>query len=180
MVLAVAVNIFVGQIALNFNLPLYLDSIGTVLAGVLAGPWVGAIVGYFTNLAWTLTGLFPEAVGFMPVAVIIGLLAGVFGRSEWMKEWWTAASAGLLTGLVAAVLSAPIAAYVYGTLGNAGTDTIVDIFRFLGFNILFSNYAQGTFSDPLDKAITFLLVWLIMLVIPQWLKDQFTPRATQD
>src|SRR5438105_15037889 len=36
-------------IASTLKLPLFLDSIGTVLGGLLAGPWVGGISGLITN-----------------------------------------------------------------------------------------------------------------------------------
>ena len=41
--LAVGINIVGGQIALFLKLPVYLDSIGTILTGALAGPWLGMI-----------------------------------------------------------------------------------------------------------------------------------------
>jgi len=172
--LGIVINIALGQLAIQLQLPIYLDSIGTVLAGVLAGPWVGAITGYLSNLVWTISGLFPAAVGFMPIAVIIGLLAGAFGSAGWMRDWWTAASAGLITGVFAAILSAPIAAYVFGGVEGTGTQAVVSAFRSFGLDALFSNLAQGTFSDPLDKAITFLIVWALLLVIPKWVKRQFS------
>ncbi|MER3514632.1 MAG: ECF transporter S component, partial [Chloroflexota bacterium] len=42
---AIAINIAVGQLIFALKIPLYLDSIGTVLVGVLAGPWAGALTG---------------------------------------------------------------------------------------------------------------------------------------
>ncbi len=53
---AIAINIAVGQIIYALKIPLYLDSIGTVLVGVLAGPWVGALTGLLANLIWGLSG----------------------------------------------------------------------------------------------------------------------------
>src|SRR5260370_2264773 len=42
---------FAGHaIAVTFGLPLFLDSIGTILAGVVGGPWVGGSVGFISNL----------------------------------------------------------------------------------------------------------------------------------
>lgn len=174
MAVAIAINIGGGQVPRMVGLPLYLDSIGTVLVGVLVGPWAGAITGFLANVVWTLTGLYPQAIAWAGVAAIIGALAGVFGQSGWLKEWWKAVLAGLITGVVAAILSAPIAAYVFGGVtGSAGTDAIVAAFRASGYDALFSNVAQGTMSDPLDKAITFLIVWAILLALPQRLKARF-------
>lgn len=175
---AIAINIGAGQIPRAVGLPLYLDSIGTVLVGVLVGPWAGALTGFLANTVWTFTGLFPQAIAWAGVAAIIGALAGVFAKSGWMKEWWRAALAGLITGVVAAVLSAPIAAYVFGGVtGNAGTDAIVAAWRAAGLDALFSNVAQGTMSDPLDKIVTYLIVWAVMLALPFRLKARFSGEA---
>ena len=38
-----------GVLVTTLRLPLYLDTIGTILVAVLAGPWVGALTGIITN-----------------------------------------------------------------------------------------------------------------------------------
>ncbi len=93
-----------------------------------------------------------------------------------MRQWWKVIVGGLITGLVAAMISAPISAYVFGGVTGAGTDALVAFFRGIGFGILPSSFAQGVSSDPLDKAITFLLVWLIVRSLPKRFLARF-PRA---
>jgi energy-coupling factor transport system substrate-specific component len=173
---AIAINIAVGQLVYTLKIPLYMDSIGTVLVGVLAGPWAGALTGLLSNLVWGLTGLNVYYAPFAAVAAVIGLLAGLFGEALWMRSWWKAILAGLITGLIAAALSAPISAYVFGGVTGAGTDVVVAIFRGMGFGILPSTFAQGVSSDPLDKAITFFVVWLIVQALPFRFLGRF-PRA---
>src|SRR6185295_19367121 len=77
---AIAINIAVGAIVSGLRLPIYLDSIGTVLVGALAGPWAGALTGILANLIWSLLpvpgGAGPTAAFFAPVAGVIGLMAG--------------------------------------------------------------------------------------------------------
>ena len=52
--IAIAINIILGQtVAAALKVPIYLDSIGTILVGVLAGPIAGALTGGLTNLIWT-------------------------------------------------------------------------------------------------------------------------------
>ena len=46
---AILINIVVGQITAALGLPLYLDSIGTILVGVVAGPAAGAVTGGLAN-----------------------------------------------------------------------------------------------------------------------------------
>lgn len=175
---AIAINIGAGQIPRAVGLPLYLDSIGTVLVGVLVGPWAGAVTGFLANTVWTFSGLFPQAIAWAGVAAIIGALAGAFGKAGWMKEWWRAGLGGLITGVIAALLSAPIAAYVFGGVtGNAGTDAIVAAWRAAGFDALFSNVAQGTMSDPLDKIVTYLIVWAVLLTLPARLMARFSGES---
>src|SRR5690349_7729975 len=78
--LAIAINIAVGQLVAVLKLPLYLDSIGTVLTGALLGPWVVLVTGALSNIIWTLLGINPPAIWFAPVAAVIGIIAGLAGR----------------------------------------------------------------------------------------------------
>jgi energy-coupling factor transport system substrate-specific component len=169
---AIAINIAVGQLVLALKLPLYLDSIGTVLVGVLFGPWAGALTGFLANVIWAIA-FYSPAVAFAGVAAIIGALAGAFGRAGWAHVWWKAILAGLITGLTAAVLSAPIATYVFGGVMGSGTDVIVAIGRSVGLDSLGANIAQGAFSDPLDKMVTYLIIWAILRALPARFKGRF-------
>lgn len=79
MALAIAINIAIGQLVTILKLPIYLDSIGTVLVGALLGPWAGALTGVLASLIWGLLGN-AYAAPYFVVALAIGLLAGVFGK----------------------------------------------------------------------------------------------------
>jgi len=174
---AIAINIAVGTLIYNIKVPLYLDSIGTVLVGVLAGPWAGALTGLLSNLIWGLSGINPQYTPFASTAAVIGMLAGLIGETGWMRSFWKVLLAGVVTGLVAAVISAPISAYVFGGVTGSGTDLVTAFFSNMGFGILPASFAQGVSSDPLDKAITFLLVFLIVKALPKRFIARF-PRAT--
>src|SRR6476661_3195579 len=80
MSVSIAINISVGAIIVALRLPIYLDSIGTVLVGALAGPWAGALTGLLANLIWSILpvpgGAGPTIAFFAPVAAVIGLIAG--------------------------------------------------------------------------------------------------------
>ena len=174
---AIAINIAVGQLIYTLKVPLYLDSIGTVLVGVLAGPWAGALTGLLANLIWGLTGLNVTYAPFAAVAAVIGLLAGLFGEAGWLKTLWKVILAGVITGLIAAAISAPISAYVFGGVTGAGTDVVVAMFRGMGAGILPATFAQGVSSDPLDKAVTYLIVWLIIRALPERFLARFARAA---
>jgi hypothetical protein len=85
MPVAIAINIVLGvTVQQALKLPIYLDSIGTILVGILAGPLAGMATGVLANLIWGY--LLPPPIGtttigpFAITAGVIGLLAGVWGR----------------------------------------------------------------------------------------------------
>jgi len=235
--IAIAINIAVGQLVYYLKLPIYLDSIGTVLVGALVGPWAGAVTGGLANLLW---GVVPPplqnaySVPFFYVAVVIGLMAGYFSkRGVFEKEsprWLSVVIgavfffsltmfilafihvdtsqgyavfpsmkdlvsqnvvvfvlavvigaaigyyllqnsgyvglAGLATGVVAAIISAPTAAVIFGGVTGGGTDLLVAAFRASGGNIWASVLAQGSVSDPFDKMLSYMVVLFILRALP--------------
>jgi energy-coupling factor transport system substrate-specific component len=177
---AIAINIAVGQTIYTLKIPLYLDSIGTILVGVLVGPWAGGLTGLLSNMIWGLTGLNVTYAPFAGVGAVIGILAGVFAQAGWLRTWWKVILAGIITGLVAAVLSAPISAYVFGGVTGSGTDVVTAMFRGMGLGVLPSSFAQGVSSDPLDKTVSYLIVWIILQALPMRFKARFPQAAATE
>jgi hypothetical protein len=333
---AIAINIAMGSIVSYLHLPIYLDSVGTVLVGVLCGPLAGALTGLLANLVWSILPLpgggGPTIAFFAPVAGVIGLMAGfwggrgvfrlkpgdervgsflavaagvaaaavallvvqqttgipsvggtqddqnrfvvmsvailvfavivafgsrrtifafqpddrrispalvvatslaagvivlaivrlLFGPTGYFSTvngdptilngadlaglalpdpaamiaalvvaavaalgagFWASRGenarlfpvwiGGLTTGLVAAVMSAPIAAGVFGGVTGGGQDALVALFRTLGLNVFQSAFAQGLTSDPLDKTISYTVVFLILSALPVTVRTMF-------
>jgi hypothetical protein len=83
MPVAIALNIALGFTTQKIlNLPIYLDSIGTILVGVLAGPLAGALTGILSNLIWQYAPGIGSGSNIGPFAVtagVIGFLAGIWG-----------------------------------------------------------------------------------------------------
>jgi hypothetical protein len=345
---AIAINLAIGALIVALRLPIYLDSIGTVLVGALAGPWAGALTGILANLIWSILpvpgGAGPTIAFFAPVAGVIGLMAGFWasrgvfrlraddsrvgqflalaagvaaagialllvqntiglpelfpddqsqaianqaqfavigaiiaaigivvawlsgrtvfrfspddprirpyltgatalaafalvfailrllfspsgyfstvtgvtkdGTSEsflgganltglaisdpagligvavvavlvaagawaWARRgdnarWFPVWIGGFTTGLVAAAISAPIAGGVFGGVTGSGTDALVALFRTLGLNVFQSAFAQGLTSDPLDKTISYSIVFLILGALPLTVRTMFS------
>ncbi len=214
---AIVINIVVGQIVQNvLKLPIYLDSIGTILVAVLAGPIAGAVTGALSNILWGILFSVPTTIPFAVTAFAIGLVAGLFAVLGWFKRELPLAqglvliaviggilillqalnsgpvgaalavvltvgvlvltalrvfpplvgAAGILTGMVAAIVSAPIAAFVFGGVTGSGTDFLVALFEATGANILQAALGQGLVSDPFDKFVSFCVVWAILRGLP--------------
>jgi energy-coupling factor transport system substrate-specific component len=164
----IALNLTAGQITAALKIPLYLDSIGTVLVAVLVGPWSAVITGSCANLLAAAFGN-PSMMFFIPVVAVIGAFTGYLARRGWFRRWYLVVVGGLLQGVLAAIVSAPISAYLFGGVMMAGTDFLVLYFRSVGNTLLNSVFYQGLTSDPADKLITYLLVFFITRSLPRTL-----------
>jgi len=347
MAVAIAINLVLGSLTVALRLPLYLDSVGTILVGALAGPWAGALTGVLANLLWSFLpipgGAGPVAAFFAPVAAVIGLMAGFWasrgvfqiqsgdgriggflalatglgvallgivvaantvgygvteddpgsgdrfllttavialvgvaaaavsgrtifrldGRPEAARRYlvaaatltasvlviailrllfsptgyfshidgsdpdgpdgplfgganlsglalqdplglWAAIAVGLLVGalvflwarrgenvrffpvwvggittaLVGTTIATPIAAYVFGGVTGGGTDALVAVFRSLGLDVLQAVFLQSLLSDPLDKAISYTIVFLILGALPITMRTMYSRGET--
>jgi len=158
---AIAVNIALGHwVKFTMQWPLYLDSIGTILVGALLGPLPGAATGAISNIIWYgLSGdiaILPYAI----VAAFIGWAAGFAASYKAFERFPTAVLAGLLVGFGAAILAAPITAYVFGGVTGGGGDYLTSYLAATGANLLQATTIQGFLSDPLDKMISFAIAWV--------------------
>jgi energy-coupling factor transport system substrate-specific component len=63
----VSINFVGGTLVSVLKLPIFLDTIGTILVALLAGPWVAALTGLITNLVLVVSD--PTLIAFAPVNV---------------------------------------------------------------------------------------------------------------
>jgi energy-coupling factor transport system substrate-specific component len=116
------------------------------------------------------TYLDPKIGGFpdwaVPAAITIAIIAAIVvaGFTYLRRDLagLYVAGAGVITGLIAAAVSAPIAAYVFGGVTGSGTDVIVAALRQGGADVLQASLGQGFFSDPIDKTITSFVVFIVL------------------
>lgn len=149
--IAIAINIVLGQtVSAALKVPIYLDSIGTILVGVIAGPIPGLVTGLLANLIWTYVLpaplQSPYAAPFAVVAAEIGFLAGVFGQLGWFRSRPNASGQQLVTAAVVALV-------IVGGLA------IYTVSRFYTGAFTFFN-PEG------DQSIFFqVLGWLILVLV---------------
>jgi energy-coupling factor transport system substrate-specific component len=176
MAFGVALNLTVGQITAALKLPVYLDSIGTVLTAVLCGPWAAAVAGTLANVLAAAFGS-PSMAFFIPVVLVIAAFTAFVARLGWFRRWYLVLLGGAIQGVLAAVVSAPIASFVFGGTMMAGTDLLVIFYRSLGNDLFRSTLLQGLTSDPVDKALTYTLVFLLVRNLPTRILGRFRGAA---
>lgn len=158
---AIAINVVIGEIVVLLKLPVFLDSIGTVLVAVLAGPWAGALTGTLSNIVWGLI-IDPNAFPWFPVALFIGLVAGICANYGLFKSWWKVVITGFIIALTAAIVSTPIGVYLYGGITASGSSFITAYLLATGRGIFEAVISTNFIVEPIDKIATALLAWLII------------------
>ena len=160
----VAVNFVGGQLASILKLPMYLDTIGTIFADMLCGPWGWAVTGGVTNVVTGRAN--PVNFAFIPVNVIAGLVTGVLARKQMFSVWWKWLISMFVMAWVSIIVSAPIVVLVYGGVTGGGTSIITAAAMAAGANIWAAFFGTEGVFQVLDRIISFLICWAVIKVIP--------------
>lgn len=118
MPVAIALNIVLGStVQQALKLPFYLDSLGTIVTGVLAGPLAGLVTGALTDLIWAYALppplAAPTAGPFAVTAAVIGLLAGLWGWMGLFRSRRAEAPGALAAAVGIAAVFALVVAYTF-------------------------------------------------------------------
>ena len=162
-------------LATTLRLPLFLDSIGTVLGGLLAGPWVGGIAGLITNFISSGT-VDPIAAPYSIISLAIGFAAGIGGYYGWHKTWPGRVALYVLIVLVASVGSTPLNINLYqGQSGVAFGDTVIyaPLVK-AGWPTWLAAYLDEASGDIPDKLITVVVAILIYFGLPNRYRALFS------
>jgi hypothetical protein len=119
----------------------------------------------FVALSW--------AVAAILVVAVVGFLYLLLAKRDLGVVF--VAMGGAITGVVSAIISAPIAAIVFGGVTGSGTDLLVAAFQQAGSDLQTAVLQQGLLSDPIDKVLTFFIVFLLL----QTLSRRFVARFPQ-
>lgn len=167
---AIAINSAVGWVVAQLKLPVYLDSIGTVFIAAVAGPWVGALTGALTNII--LGFIDPNFLPWWPVALFIGLVAGICANAGLFKSWWKVVVTGFFVAITAALVSTPIAMSVYGGITPSGSSLITAYLLQAGQEMWKAVFSTNFLVEPVDKITTAMVAFAIV----QGLSKRFLAR----
>ncbi|BCS51310.1 TPA: ECF transporter S component [Aeromonas veronii] len=176
MVICIAINMVAGQAVSMLKLPIFLDSIGTVLCAILAGPWMAIATGLLTNLLWgLLTG--PIAAAFAPVAMMIGLSAGLLARAGWFNNLPKVVVSSVVITLALTLVAIPIRSYLFGGATGSGADFVVAYLHAMGSDLQESVAVTVLGTNLLDKLLTVLIAWGLVRRLPQRTLRHFPQMA---
>ena len=162
---AVAINIVGSKLALLLSLPVFLDSIGTMLAGIALGPVAGgltALVGGLINGA--LGDIY--AIYFSLSGVLMGVIAGLLMHNK-KNTYVSAIWKTLIITLPASALSACIETFLFDGITSAVVTTfIIQALSQTALKLFGSAFLTQAVTDYADKLIAILLVVASMKHLP--------------
>ncbi|MTI59613.1 MAG: ECF transporter S component [Firmicutes bacterium] len=164
---AVGIN-YIGKLFAGvLKLPLWLDAIGTALASMLAGPIIGAISGAINNIVYGLT-MDPISFIYALTSIGIGLVIGIMAYKGWIESFGKAIVVGLITGLVAAVISTPInISFWGGQTGNVWGDALYASLIANNAPVWLASFLDELVVDLPDKVATVLISFIIYKGLPK-------------
>ena len=163
--LSVAINIVGSKLALFLHLPIFLDSIGTILAAITLGPLAGgltALVGGLVNGA--LGDIY--AIYFSISGVLMGVIAGFLFHKKKLS-YGSALWKCLIVTLPASALSACIETFLFGGITSAFVTTlIIQALSQTALKLLGSAFLTQAVTDYVDKLFAIMLVITCVKYLP--------------
>lgn len=166
MALSIALNIVVGNVVLLLKLPIYLDTLGTMLTSLLFGPVAGMSVGLASGV---ITGVTADlySLYFSPVQIAVGLMTGLLFHRQVACPFWLKVLGVALPGTL---IASSITVLLFGGITSSGSSLIVQLLTGLGLNQTLSVFLIQLVTDYADRFIALSLVLATVRLLPGYRK----------
>jgi energy-coupling factor transport system substrate-specific component len=170
----IGINYLGKLFASVLKLPLWLDSIGTCIGGILGGPVIGGICGAANNLIYGFTTGDSITLVYALTSLGIGVAVGIMARLGRMEKLSGAILTACVAGLTAVVISTPLNIIFWGgTTGNIWGDAVFAWSQASGLPVAFGSFLDEVIVDVPDKLITLLIVYAIIKGLPKKLTSLY-------
>jgi energy-coupling factor transport system substrate-specific component len=160
-----AVNLALGALVSYLKLPIYLDTVGLLLATITLGFGWGLACAVLT----VGVGFFvinPYLPAYVLTGVAICATTELLFRLKMFDTLLRSVISGLAIAIVSATVSAPVTTYLFGGITLSGADAVTAYFLATGKTLLNSALLAGLSSEPVDKVLVAIVVYFTLLRIP--------------
>ncbi|MBP5184278.1 MAG: hypothetical protein J6113_04135, partial [Lachnospiraceae bacterium] len=163
---AVLINFLLPRAATALGLPLYLDNVGTLVAAVLGGYVPGITVGYLNNII-NMRGN-PGNAYYVVLSTMIAASGTYLGRKGVFDRFWKALLTIPLFAFIGGALGSILTylLYVYGMGEGISAPFARALLESGKMNVFWAQMTSDIAIDLIDKAITVVLVFLILKAVP--------------
>lgn len=163
--LAICINFVGGQLALLFRLPIYLDSIGTVLTAIVLGPIYGMLPNVLSGLLMGMT-IDIYSLYYAPVGIILGFVTGLVYKKYQPKKWWIFLAAAVIT-IPSTIASASITSFLFGGITSSGSSILVQLLSKTSLGLVGSCFVVQFITDYFDRLICLYLSSVLIKAMPK-------------
>lgn len=172
MLVGLLLNVIPAKLAIFFGIPLFLDSLGTVLTAMLGGYLPAVIVGFGVN---AINGIAePVAMYYGVLSVLIATLATFLFRRGFFHSIWKLLIVILLFALIGGGIGSVFTYALYGFNFGEGISApfAIAFYDVLHWNRFNAQLVADIVIDIFDKSVIVLLSALIYKFIPRNIKDE--------
>ena len=171
---ALLINIIPAKLALYFELPIFADSIGTILAAMVGGTLPAVIVGFFSNAFNGISDITTLYYGI--ISILIGVTATIFQQRGFFRNAFKVCIAIFVFALLGGGLGSILTYFLYGYDFGEGISSpfSVAIYHNLGFSKFFSQLTADFIIDIIDKAIVVAIAIIVHRKLPLWIKHLYS------
>ena len=149
---------FIGE---KYALPLWMDSLGTVVAAYITGPIGGAFAGFTANVLYGKVS--PESFAYGITSICIGISVGLMARKRWFDTFLNTVMAIFVVVALAMAVSVPLNFSLYdGGTGNVWGDGVMNYLEDRGIGHYIAAVIGEFYIDFVDKTITLVLLFVLV------------------
>lgn len=167
-VLGIALNVGLKELSSALGLPLYLDTIGTVVVAVIGGYLPGVIVGFFTNGIAAITDF--SSLYYAVINVLIAVVSAWFSDRRLLKKPLGIAGFILALAALGGGLGTVLPWFLEGV--PLETENLSTKLYEMGMtNVLAATLSANLIVDIADKIITVAIALIALKFIPGKIRD---------
>lgn len=167
-----AINLAMGFIVNQLGLPVYLDTLGTVLAAGLAGPVAGLLTGLVSQMVRSLYEGFVW-FPFVLIQLLVALIAAFARRAGGFASTLRAIAWGVAAGIAGGAASATISYALFEGVTATGVTAVTALLSVLGIARAAAVFLASMTTDILDKVLVFLMAGAALRSLPRRLAARY-------
>lgn len=164
-VVSVLVNIVLHSLVDYFNLPLYLNTLGTIFTAATCGYLPALFVAFFTDLVGAIGN--PIMLYHGSIQIIIALSAGMLSRMGFFKKPWKILVSITSFAIVGGCLWFLVDFIITGFhLANTATTTLAQSFMDKGLSFVSAELIANFIYNFADKVIIMVPLTIVLRLLP--------------
>lgn len=164
--LGIMLNLAPAAVISALKLPIFIDATGTIIITLALGLRAGIITGVGSFLIGGITQN-PVMPAFSFTQLAIAVYVHFTARRGWFRSVRRIIPTGIGLGIVAAIMSAPVIAGLFGGLTGNGVSLVVAFLLATGKSVIKSVILAGFAAEPLDKTLQCLIAYWLLKGMPK-------------